>query len=275
MIVRKTPIEIEKMRAAGRIVAEVLQAMEQAIVPGVTRTADLDALAVRIAQRHGATPAFLGYRGFPASTCISVNETVVHGIPGERVLQDGDIVSVDFACWLDGYIADAATTIAVGQVSTEARRLLAVTRESLHKGIAAARIGGHVGDIGAAVQRHVEKAGYSVVRDLVGHGVGKAMHEEPQVPNYGRPGRGDRLYEGMTIAIEPMVNAGKKEVRTLEDRWTVVTADGSLAAHFEHTVAITRRGPEILTLLPAPAPDGSAEAAKSFTEAEASVTVGV
>lgn len=251
MILRKTAAEIEKMRSAGRIVAEVLQAMTDAIVPGVTRTIDLDRLAVEIARRHGAIPAFLGYRGYPATICISVNEAVVHGIPGERVLQTGDIVSLDFACSLDGYFADAAVTVPVGEVSPEARRLMSVTRECLYKGIAQAKAGGRLGDVASAIQRHAERAGFGVVRDLVGHGIGKAMHEEPQVANFGKPGRGERLMEGMTLAIEPMINQGSYDVESLPDKWTIVTADGKLAAHFEHTVAITRRGPDILTL-PAP-----------------------
>lgn len=270
MIVRKTPAEVAKVRAAGQIVAEVLAALEEAIVPGVTRTIDLDRLAVRIAQSRGAVPAFLGYRGYPASTCISVNEVVVHGIPGGRILQDGDLVSADFACWLDGYCADAATTIAVGEVTLEAQRLLAVTREALYRGIQQARAGGRTGDIGAAIQRHVERAGFSVVRNLVGHGVGRAIHEAPQVPNYGRPGRGERLVEGMTLAIEPMVNAGGPAVRTLADRWSVVTADGKLSAHFEQTVAVTPQGGQILTLLePAPC------ASPPQVSGEAPVAVGV
>lgn len=252
MIVRKTAAEIEKMRAAGRVVAEVLDAMAKAIVPGVTRTADLDMVALQISRRHGAVPSFMGYRGFPANTCISVNEAVVHGIPDGRVLVEGDIVSVDFACSLDGYVADAAVTLPVGEISPEARRLLTVTREALHKGIAQARVGGRVGDIASAIQRHAERAGYGIVRELVGHGVGRSMHEDPQVPNYGRPRSGERLIEGMTLAIEPMVNQGTAAVNQLADKWTIVTADGKLSAHFEHTVAITKRGADILTL-PAPA----------------------
>lgn len=236
------------MRIAGRVVAEVLSAMAGAIVPGVTRTADLDRLALDICRRRGAEPAFLGYRGYPASTCISVNEAVVHGIPDDRLIREGDIVSLDFACSVGGYFADAAITVPAGEVSSEARRLLAVTRECLYKGIAQARVGARLGDVASAVQRHAERAGFGVVRDLVGHGIGKAMHEEPQVPNIGKPGRGPRLEEGTTLAIEPMVNAGTYAVQSLPDNWTIVTQDGKLAAHFEHTVAITRRGPDILTL---------------------------
>ena len=248
MILRKTAAEIEKMRAAGRVVAEVLDALTRAVVPGVTRTVDLDRLAVEISRRRGATPAFLGYHGYPASTCISVNEAVVHGIPDDRVLREGDIVSLDFACSVDGYFADAAVTVPVGEVAPEARKLIAVTRECLYKGIAQARAGARLGDVAFAIQKHAERAGFSVVRDLVGHGVGRAMHEEPQVPNVGRPGKGVRLEEGMTLAIEPMINAGGYTVESLPDNWTIVTQDGRLAAHFEHTVAITRRGPDILTL---------------------------
>jgi len=240
------------MRAAGRIVAEVLQALEAALVPGVTRTVDLDRVASDLCRRRGAVPAFLGYRGYPATTCISVNEAVVHGIPNERVLQNGDIVSIDFACSLNGYFADAAVTLPVGEISPEVRRLLTVTRESLHKGIAQAKAGARLGDVASAIQRHAEKNGFSVVRELVGHGIGRAMHEAPQVPNFGRPGKLERLAEGMTLAIEPMVNEGTHEVKELPDRWTIITADGKLSAHFEHTVAITRRGADILTLPAAP-----------------------
>jgi methionyl aminopeptidase len=248
MIVRKTASEIERMRASGAIVAEVLEAISQAIVPNVTRTIELDQLAARLARERGAIPAFLGYRGFPANTCISVNETVVHGIPNDRVLKSGDIVSVDFACSLDGAFADAAITLPVGEISPEAERLLKVTQESLFVGIAKARTGARIGEISAAIQRFVEQNGYSVVRELVGHGVGRALHEDPAVPNFGKPGQGERLIEGMTLAIEPMVNAGAAKVETLADKWTVVTKDGALSAHFEHTVAVTKKGPEILTL---------------------------
>lgn len=248
MIGRKTAADLEKMRVAGRVVAEVLQSMADAIVPGVTRTADLDRIATDISKRRGAVPAFLGYRGYPASICISVNDEVVHGIPGDRVLVDGDIVSLDFACSVNGYFADAAITVPVGTVSVEARRLIAITRECLHKGIAQVRVGARLGDVASAVQRHAERAGYSVVRDLVGHGIGKSMHEDPQVPNFGRPGKGLRLEEGMTIALEPMVNEGVYAVESLADNWTIVTADGKLSAHFEHTIAVTKRGAEILTL---------------------------
>ena len=251
MIVRKSGAEIEKMRVAGRVVAEVLDGVSRAIVPGVTRTADLDLLALQIARKHGAIPSFKGYRGFPANLCVSVNEQVVHGIPGERVLVSGDIVSVDFACSVSGYFADAAVTLPVGEVSSEARKLLAVTREALYKGLAAARIGGYIGDMASAIQKHAERAGYGVVRELVGHGVGKSLHEDPQVPNFGKPRRGEKLMEGMTLAVEPMINLGVRETEPLADKWTIVTKDGKLSAHFEHTIAITKRGADILTL-PAP-----------------------
>jgi methionyl aminopeptidase len=274
MIRRKTAAEIEKMRITGRVVAEVLDAMAKAMVPGVTRTADLDQLASRLCRQRGAIPAFLGYRGFPASTCISVNEAVVHGIPGARVLMDGDIVSLDFACSIDGYFADAAVTVPVGQVSPEARRLIAVTRECLYKGIAQARAGARLGDVASAIQKHAERAGFAVVRDLVGHGVGKAMHEEPQVPNFGRPGKGARLEEGMTLAIEPMISQGSYVVEALPDKWTIVTKDGKLAGHFEHTVAITRRGADILTL-PALSSVQESNGAEAVDAAAAATPVGV
>jgi methionyl aminopeptidase len=248
MIGRKTAAEIEKMRAAGRVVAEVLTAIERAIVPDVTRSKDLDLLAVQIAERRGAVPAFLGYRGYPASTCISVNDAVVHGIPGDQVLQNGDLVSVDFACSVGGYFADAAVTLPVGDVGPEVQRLLTVTRQCLFKGIAQARVGARLGDVASAIQRHAEGAGYGVVRELVGHGVGRSLHEEPEVPNVGRAGKGVRLADGMTLAIEPMINEGGAAVEALPDNWTIVTADGRLSAHFEHTVAVTKRGPDILTL---------------------------
>ena len=274
MVARKSLAEIEKMRVAGHVVAEVLAAMSAAILPGVTRTADLDRLAEDICRRRGGIPAFLGYRGYPASTCISVNEAVVHGIPGERVLREGDVVSVDFACSVGGYFADAAVTVPVGTVSPEARRLLQVTRECLYKGIAQARPGARLGDVSAAIQRHAERAGFGVVRDLVGHGIGRAMHEEPQVPNFGKPGRGVRLEEGMTLAIEPMISQGVYAVETLADDWTIITADGKLAAHFEHTVAITRRGADILTLPAAPLREETAAAAPDAVAAAAAAVVG-
>jgi methionyl aminopeptidase len=211
-------------------------------------TADLDELAEKRIRRAGATPAFKGYHGYPATICASVNEEVIHGIPsGRRILNEGDVISIDVGASLDGYFGDSAITLAVGQVSEEAATLLRVTDESLYKAIEAVKPGGRISDIGHAVQKHVEAYGFSVVREFVGHGIGQKMHEEPQVPNYGEPGRGPRLTEGMVLAIEPMVNAGKAAVKVLGDGWTAVTRDGSLSAHFEHTVAVTADGPWILT----------------------------
>jgi methionyl aminopeptidase len=248
MVTLKTGAEIDRMRASGRLVARVLDAIGERIGPGVT-TADLDALAESIIRSHpGARPAFKGYGGFPASICASINDEVVHGIPSaSRGLKEGDIVGIDVGVLLDGYHADAARTFAVGAVSPEARELLETTRAALEAGIAAARPGGHLGDISAAIQAVVEAAGFSVVRELVGHGIGQHLHEDPQVPNFGNRGRGLALDPGLVIAIEPMVNRGECGVRTLEDAWTIVTADGTLSAHFEHTVAITENGPEVLT----------------------------
>jgi methionyl aminopeptidase len=248
VVTLKNALEIERMRASGRIVAEVLDAIGERIGPGVT-TADLDALAESIIRGHeGARPAFKGYGGFPATICASINDEVVHGIPSaSRRLEDGDIVGIDVGVLLEGYHADAARTFAVGSVTPEARELLRITQEALTAGIGAARPGGHLGDISAAIQRVVEEAGFSVVRELVGHGIGQHLHEDPQVPNFGSAGRGLPLDPGLVIAIEPMVNRGEGGVRTLEDAWTIVTADGTLSAHFEHTVAITEDGPEVLT----------------------------
>jgi methionyl aminopeptidase len=248
VVTLKNALEIERMRASGRVVAEVLDAIGARIGPGVT-TAELDSLAESIIKGHdGARPAFKGYGGFPATICASINEEVVHGIPSaSRRLQEGDIVGIDVGVLLDGYHADAARTFAVGRVSTEAEDLLRITQAALAAGIAAAQPGGHLGDISAAIQRVVETAGFSVVRELVGHGIGQHLHEDPQVPNFGNAGRGLPLDPGLVIAIEPMVNRGDSGVRTLEDAWTIVTADGTLSAHFEHTVAITENGPEVLT----------------------------
>jgi methionyl aminopeptidase len=235
------------MREAGRLVGEVLTELAAHVKPGVT-TADLDELAEKRLRRAGATPAFKGYHGYPATICASINEEVIHGIPsGRRVLNEGDVISIDVGASLDGYFGDSAITLAVGQVSEAAATLLRVTDESLYKAIEAVKPGGRISDIGHAVQRHVEAYGFSVVREFVGHGIGQKMHEEPQVPNYGEPGRGPRLTEGMVLAIEPMVNAGKPAVKVLADGWTAVTRDGSLSAHFEHTVAVTADGPWILT----------------------------
>jgi methionyl aminopeptidase len=237
------------MARAGRIVAGVLELVRERTVPGST-TADLDRVAEEYIRSHrSATPSFKGLYGFPATLCTSVNSEVVHGIPSsKRVLREGDILSVDVGVCLDGLHADSAVTVTLGEVGPEVRTLLEVTQRALSAGIAAAQAGNHVGDIGYAVQTVVEAAGFSVVRELVGHGIGAQFHEEPQVPNFGKPRKGPRLVPGMTIAIEPMVNVGRPEVRTLSDRWTVVTADGSLSAHFEHTVAITANGARILTL---------------------------
>jgi methionyl aminopeptidase len=249
VIVLKTRSEIGKMREAGRIVARAQRLVSEAIVPGKTTPVELDALANRIITEAGGIPSFLGYRGFPASACISVNEVVVHGIPGNTPLEEGDIIGLDFGVILDGWHADGAWTYPVGTISKDAQRLLNVSKESLFQGIAKARVGNRMGDISSAVQKYVEKNGYSVVRDLVGHGIGRSLHEEPSsVPNFGKAGTGLILKEGLTICIEPMVNAGTWEVNTLEDGWTLVTADGSLSAHFEHTIAITRDGVDILTL---------------------------
>ena len=236
------------MARAGRIVAETLAHVREILRPGMS-TEDLDAAAEKFIRSHsGATPSFKGLYGFPKTLCTSIDEEIVHGIPSsKRVLEEGSIVSVDVGVHLEGLHADAARTMPVGRISEEAERLLAVTEECLAAGIAQARLGNHVGDIGHAVQQVAEGAGYGVVRELVGHGIGTRFHEEPQVPNYGAPRRGPRLLEGMTLAIEPMITAGDPTTRTLGDKWTVVTADGSLAAHFEHTVAITDNGPRILT----------------------------
>lgn len=248
MISLKSVQELEGIARAGAIVAEVLTLVSERAEPGVS-TAELDRIAEELIRASdGAAPAFKGLYGFPSTLCTSINEEVVHGIPSsERVLESGDVLSVDVGVKLDGLFADAAVTVAVGEVSEEAARLLDRTRLALQRAVNAARVGRHVGDIGAAVQETVEPEGYSVIRELVGHGVGHAAHEDPQVPNYGRSGRGQQLREGLVIAIEPMVNVGGREIRTLEDDWTVVTADGSLSAHFEHTVAVTAGGPRVLT----------------------------
>jgi len=249
MITIKSPREIETMAAAGRIVAGTLALVARHVRPGISTEA-LDRLAEDFIRSHpGARPSFKGLYDFPATLCTSINQEIVHGIPSPtRVLKEGDLLSVDVGAWLEGLHADSAATFPVGDVSPEAARLLQVTRDALAAGVAQARAGNHVGDIGYAVQQVAEKAGYSVVRELVGHGIGAAFHEEPQVPNYGKPRRGPRLVPGMTIAIEPMVNVGGPEIRTLDDKWTVVTQDGSLSAHFEHTVAVLADGPpRILT----------------------------
>jgi methionyl aminopeptidase len=248
MITLKSPREVEIMSRAGRIVAGTLAHMREILRPGMS-TEDLDAEAERFIRSHdGAVPSFKGLYGFPKTLCTSIDEEIVHGIPSpRRVLEEGNIVSVDVGVQLEGMHADAATTLPVGEVAEETARLLRVTEECLAAGIAQARVGNHVGDIGYAVQRTAEGAGYGVVRELVGHGIGTRFHEEPQIPNYGAPKRGPRLLEGMTIAIEPMITVGSPVTKTLSDKWTIVTADGSLSAHFEHTVVITANGPRILT----------------------------
>ncbi|MBI4487047.1 MAG: type I methionyl aminopeptidase [Acidobacteria bacterium] len=247
MIVCRSAAELERMREAGRLVAEVLTELSAMVAPGMT-TADLDAAAEARILAAGAVPAFKGYHGYPATICASINDEVIHGIPsGRRILQGGDVISIDVGASLDGYYGDSAVTLPVGAVSEEAATLLRVTDEALYKAIERARPGGRVSDLGHAVQQHVEAFGFSVVREFVGHGIGQRMHEEPQIPNYGEPGRGPRLAEGMVFAIEPMVNAGKPAVKVLADGWTAVTRDGSLSAHFEHTVAVTSGEPWILT----------------------------
>ena len=248
MITRKSARELDIMARAGSIVAGTLALMREIVRPGMT-TEDLDDAAEEFIRSHpGATPSFKGLYGFPKTLCVSIDDEIVHGIPSKkRVLREGSIISVDCGVHLEGFHADSATTIPVGQVGAEAERLMAVTRNALAAGIAAAQAGHHVGDVGHAVQTVAESAGFGVVRELVGHGIGTRFHEEPQVPNYGAPKRGPRLLEGMTIAIEPMITVGSPATKTLSDKWTVVTADGTLAAHFEHTVAITANGPRILT----------------------------
>ena len=248
MVVLKTSRELKAMRDAGRISSRALKLAGEAVEPGVS-TLEIDRIVRKYIEEQGATPSFLNYGGFPASACISVNDVVIHGIPRKnQILKQGDIVSIDVGAFYEGFHGDNAWTFPCGEVSKEAQALMDVTRESLFKGINAARPGNRLGDIGSAVQRYVEARGYSVVRDFVGHGVGAELHEDPSVPNYGTPGRGVRLLPGMTIAIEPMENQGVHTVETLSDNWSVVTSDGKLSAHFEHTIAITPDGPVILTL---------------------------
>jgi methionyl aminopeptidase len=248
VITRKSPDEIDRMRRAGRLVGHTLSRVVEAVRPGVTLL-ELDALAERVIRDGGGIPSFLGYHGFPATLCLSPNDWIVHGIPNGYVLQDGDILSVDCGAIVEGWHGDAAVTVPVGQVDDAARRLLETTERAMWAGIAQVRAGNRLSDIGHAVERVAAAPGYGVVREYVGHGIGTRMHEEPQVPNYGRPGRGLRLEVGLVLAIEPMVNEGGPESRVLDDGWTVVTRDGSRSAHFEHTVAITPQGPEVLTLL--------------------------
>jgi methionyl aminopeptidase len=247
MITIKNNEQIEYMRRAGKVVSETLARLEEMIKPGIT-TAEIDKLAEEIILKQGAKPSFKGYHGFPASICASVNNEVVHGIPGDIVLQEGDIISIDCGAMLNGYHGDAARTVGVGQISEVAAKLIKVTQESFFTGIKKAVVGNRLTDISYEIQKYVEHYGFSVVRDYVGHGIGTNMHEDPEVPNFGKPGRGPKLVNGMVLAIEPMVNVGSFHVETLENGWTVITSDGSLSAHYENTVAILENGPEILTL---------------------------
>ena len=247
-ITLKSPREIEYMRQAGKVVAQTIAALVEAIRPGM-KTADLDDIAAQEIQGLGAKPSFKGYLGFPRTICVSVNDEIVHGIPGDKVIRDGDLVSLDVGAVVEGFHGDSAVTVGVGEVSPEVTELIGVTREALERGITAATHGSRVGDIGWAVQSFVEERGYSVVREYVGHGIGRALHEEPQVPNYGAPGSGTMLRKGMVIAIEPMVNIGGWQTRALDDHWTVVTEDGTLSAHFENTLLITEGNAEVLTRL--------------------------
>jgi methionyl aminopeptidase len=249
MIIRKSPQEIERMARAGRVVADTLALIGENVRPGVT-TAELDAIAEEYITSQGGYPTFKGYRGYPAATCISPNDMVVHGIPGPYEVVEGDIVSVDIGVTLGGFVGDSSFTFAVGEITPEAERLLDACQAALAAGVEQCRIGARVSDISHAVQQVTESAGFSVVRSLVGHGVGRSMHEDPQIPNYGEPGRGPLLAEGMTFAIEPMITAGGPDIYMHDDEWSISTADGSLSAHFEHTVAVTRTGPRILTNTP-------------------------
>jgi methionyl aminopeptidase len=249
MITYRSPQEIEKIRVSARLVAATIQYLAQMIEPGIT-TADIDRAAEAYIRKHGGRPAFKGYRGFPATLCTSINAEVVHGIPSKkRRLQEGDIIGVDCGAIVDGYYGDHAVTFAVGEISEAVRKLVETTREALYAGIAQVRIGNHLSDISHAIQVFAETRGYTVVKAFVGHGIGTALHEEPQVPNFGPPGRGPRLRAGMVLALEPMLNMGTSDVRILQDNWTVVTVDGKLSAHFEHTVAITEQGGVILSQL--------------------------
>jgi methionyl aminopeptidase len=251
MIIRKTEAEIERMARAGRVVVDALALIGEHVRPGTT-TAELDALADEFIRSQGGIPTFKGYRGYPASICTSPNDVIVHGIPGPYELQEGDILSVDVGVTLEGYVGDSSYTFAVGSIDPEAERLLEVGQEALAAGIERCQPGGRLSDISHAIQRVTEDAGFSVVRALVGHGVGRSMHEDPQIPNFGPPGRGPELAPGMVFAIEPMINAGGPDIRVEDDQWSIRTADGSLSTHFEHTVAVTEAGPRILTLAEAP-----------------------
>lgn len=248
MISIKSPREIEMMRIAGKIVAETLELMKESIRPGIT-TLELDTIAEAHIRKSGGIPAFKGYNGFPASICSSVNEQVVHGIPGSTVLNDGDIIGIDIGAVYEGYYGDAARSFGIGHISEELEKLLRVTEESFFEGVEYALEGNRLSDISNRIQKHVETNGFSIVRDFVGHGIGASMHEEPQIPNYGPPNKGPRLVAGMALAIEPMVNLGRFPVKVLKDGWTVVTADGKPSAHYENTIVITKGKPEILTLL--------------------------
>ena len=264
MIIRKSRAEIEKMRAAGQIVGQVLQHLTTMVEPGIT-TRDLDQEAERMIRAAGGLPTFKGYHGYPASICASVNEEIVHGIPGDRKLKEGDIIGIDCGVTLQGYVGDSAVTVPVGKISDDVAQLLEVTRQSLFEAIAQCRVGNRLGDVSHAVEAYVEPKGYSVVQNYCGHGIGRAMHEDPQVPNYGKPGSGPILREGLVLALEPMINLGRHHTRQLKDGWTVVTVDGKPSAHFEHTVAITADGPQVLTLLAEgaqvlPLPEDAAEA---------------
>ena len=246
MIIRKSKLEIERMRAAGQIVARVLKRLSEMVEPGLT-TLELDSEAERMIVEAGAHPTFKGYHGYPRSICASINDEVVHGIPSKRKLREGDIIGIDCGATYMGYVGDAAVTLPVGKISEPVKQLLDATQKSLHRAIEKCRIGNRLGDVCFAVQSCVEPLGYSIVKNYCGHGVGRAMHEEPQVPNYGKPGTGPVLREGLVIAIEPMINLGTDKVKVLDDGWTVITADGKPSAHFEHTIAVTANGPEILT----------------------------
>ncbi len=247
-IIIKSAEELAIMRQAGKIVGSVLEILSHQVKPGMT-TMELDIIAAREVAKLGAKPSFKGYHGFPATLCVSVNDEIVHGIPGKRALREGDIVSLDFGAIFDGFQGDAAVTVGVGKIAPEAKRLMEITKGSLEAGIAAARPGATLGDISATIQDYAESRGYSVVREYTGHGIGREMHEDPQIPNFGLPGTGPVLKKGMTLALEPMVNTGDWRTRVGDDHWTVLTADGSLSAHFEHTIAITDNKPEVLTMV--------------------------
>lgn len=247
MIICKSPAEVERLRRSGRMVRGLLEELRERVRPGIS-TLDLEKYIEKRIAQLGARPAFKGHRGYPCCLCASVNSEIIHGIPSGRLLKSGDILSLDLGVIVDGFYGDSAMTVPVGAISESSQRLLRVTQEALQLAIDQVRLGNRLGDVSAAVQRHVEENGYSVVREFVGHGIGRELHEEPQVPNFGQPGRGPVLKQGMVLAIEPMVNAGGPGVRVLDDNWTAVTADGALSAHFEHMVAVTRNGPDVLTL---------------------------